>query len=84
VSAIAFKPFELILHASKIAHLSQATLLPALHVTGPHLRYAKLTAEYDVLASAMIISPQLIAWFGVSHGVLLDVPLFVSWPVGDR
>jgi hypothetical protein len=31
----------------------------------------------------MITSPQLSAWFGLSHGDPLEVPLFESLPVAD-
>jgi len=36
---------ELIVQAAKVAHLSQATLLLAAHVTVPHLPNPKLEAE---------------------------------------
>jgi hypothetical protein len=70
----------LILQASNVAHLSHATLLPAAQVTVPHFPLAKLAAEKAVLAAAVITSPQLTAWFGVSQGVLADVPLLESLP----
>ena len=74
----------LILQASNVAHLSHATLLLAEHVTVPHSPLAKFAAEYEVLAAAIMTSPQLRAWFGVSHEALLDLPLLESLPVGDK
>jgi hypothetical protein len=50
-----------ILQASKVTHLSQATLFPDEQVTVPHFPRAKLAAEYAVLAAAVIVSPQLTA-----------------------
>ena len=76
-------PIPLILQASNVAQVSQATLFPAAQVTAPHFPLAKLAAKYAVLATAVMTSPQLTAWFGESHGVAALVPLFASLPTGD-
>src|SRR5665213_1465924 len=72
----------MILHPSKVAQVSHATLFPAAQVTVPQLPELKLLGMYAVLTAAMMTSPQFSAWFGVSQGCAASNPLFESLPAG--